>query len=300
MFAITLDQQQYKTYRLNDHDSQSSLEVVPERGGMITRWQVQGQQLLYLDTERFANPNLTVRGGIPILFPICGNLPQDHYTHNGRRYTLKQHGFARDLRWRVTHQGTTDRASITVVLNSNAQTRAAYPFDFELEFTYSIKGNDLEIFQRFTNLCGTLDGLPAQMMPFSTGLHPYFLTSDKTQLQFEIPAMQYRDQMTQDVHDFTGRFDPTLDEIDVIFSPLTGLAATATDQHRQVQISLSYSSAYGNVVFWTVKGKDYYCLEPWTAGRNALNTGKLLTYLKPGGSCEMLVHLSARFFEEKG
>ncbi len=263
---------------------------------MITRWQVQGQQLLYLDTERFANPNLTVRGGIPILFPICGNLPQDNYTYNGRRYTLKQHGFARNLPWTVTHQGTSDRASITVVLNSNAQTRAVYPFDFELEFTYSIKGNDLEIFQRFTNLCGTIDGLPAQMMPFSMGLHPYFFAPDKTQLQFEISAMQYRDQITQEVHDFTGRFDPTLDEIDVIFSPLTGLAATVTDQHRQVRIALSYSSAYANVVFWTLQGKDYYCLEPWTAGRNALNTGKFLTYLKPGASCEMLVHLSATFF----
>jgi hypothetical protein len=29
-----------------------------------------------------------------------------------------------------------------------------------------------------------------------------------------------------------------------------------------------------------------------------MNTGKLLTYLKPGASCEMLVHLNATFFWE--
>jgi D-hexose-6-phosphate mutarotase len=33
---------------------------------MITRWQVQGQDILYLDAERFADPTLTVRGGVPM------------------------------------------------------------------------------------------------------------------------------------------------------------------------------------------------------------------------------------------
>ncbi|MEB3281263.1 MAG: aldose epimerase [Lyngbya sp.] len=296
MFAIALEQKQYKTYCLCDHHHQSRLEVVPERGGMITRWQVKGKELLYLDTERFANSNLTVRGGIPILFPICGNLPEDAYQYNGRRYRLKQHGFARNLPWTVTNQVATDYAAITVTLTSNGETREVYPFDFELEFTYKLKGSDLIIFQRFTNLSGTIDGLPPQVMPFSTGLHPYFFASDKSQLHFEIPAMQYRDQITQEVHDFTGRFDPNLDEIDGIFGPLTGLAATVTDFSRNLRIALSYSSAYSNVVFWTVKGKNYYCLEPWTAPRNALNTGKLLTYLQPGTTSEMLVHLKATFF----
>lgn len=297
MFAIALKpHQQYKTYVLSDQATQSTLEVVPERGGIITRWQVAGQDLLYLDAERFANPDLTVRGGIPILFPICGNLPDDTYTYQGQRYTLKQHGFARNLPWTVVQQATDGGASITLVLKSDAQTRSVYPFDFEVEFTYTLKGNSLQIFQRFTNLCGTMDSLPPQTMPFSTGLHPYFLALDKEKLAFEIPAMQYRDQRTQKTQVFTGRFDAAEDEIDVLFSPLTGLATTTIDHHQKSRIILSYSSAYSSVVYWTLKGKDYYCLEPWTAPRNALNTGKLLTYLKPGASCEMFVHLSATFF----
>lgn len=94
MFAIALQQQQYKTYILSDSSAQSRLEVVPERGGIITSWPIQSQELLYLDAERFANPDLTVRGGIPILFPICGNLFDNTYTYNGQQYKLKQHGFA--------------------------------------------------------------------------------------------------------------------------------------------------------------------------------------------------------------
>jgi galactose mutarotase-like enzyme len=288
VFAIALNQQQYKTYILTDQDADSSLEVVPERGGIITRWSLQGQDILYLDAERFTDPNLSVRGGIPILFPICGNLPNNTYTHNGESYTLKQHGFARDLPWEVTDQVTNDLVSLTLVLNSNDQTHAVYPFDFQVAFTYQLKGNTLEIQQRYTNHS-------TETMPFSTGLHPYFFTSDKTQLQFEIPASQYQDQITKEVHSFSGTFDLSRDEIDVAFRQVNENSASVTDTGRRLKLTLSYSDLYSTLVFWTVKGKDYYCLEPWSAARNALNTGEHLIQLAPGASCEASVSLTVTF-----
>lgn len=289
MFAIALKQEQYSTYILTAQDTQSRLEVVPERGGLISHWSVQGQDILYFDAERFRDPTLSVRGGIPILFPICGNLPDNTYTHKGKQYQLKQHGFARDLPWQVTERVTNDLVRLTLVLNSNDQTRAAYPFDWQLTFTYQLQGNTLTIFQHYTNQS-------SEVMPFSTGLHPYFLTSDKTQLQFEIPAAEYQDQLTGKVYPFTGGFDWSEDEIDVAFRPNTGQSATVTDQQRRLKLTLSYDQLYSTLVFWTVKGKDYYCLEPWSASRNALNTGDNLTKLAPGESLETSVQLNVTFF----
>lgn len=289
MFSIVPHQKQYKTYTLSDDSANASLDVVPERGGIVTRWSVQGQELLYLDEERFANPKLTVRGGIPILFPICGNLPHDSYTYQQRTYHLKQHGFARDLPWSVKELTTEGCAAITLVLNSNEQTRAVYPWDFELVFTYQIKGNALEIIQHYTNH-------GEEVMPFCTGLHPYFWTPDKSQLRFEIPATKYRDQRTKEVDYFIGTFDTEQDEVDVALEQLTGLAATAIDAGRKLRLILYYNSTYSTVVFWTLKGKDYYCLEPWSAPRNAMNTGKHLIYLRPGETSQTLVRISATFF----
>ena len=289
VFAIALKQKQYKTYILSDETANSTLEVVPERGGIATSWLVEGKEMFYLDAERFANPDLTVRGGIPILFPICGNLPDNTYTHNGVELHLAQHGFARDLPWTATEQVTEGCAALTLVLDSSDKTQAVYPFDFQLAFTYQIKGNSLEIVQEYTNL-------GEEPMPFASGLHPYFLAPDKTNLRFEIPGMQYRDQNTHSKGYFTGVFDPTLDEIDVSFDELTGLAATVTDTARRLRLTVSYNSSYGKLVFWTIKGKDFYCLEPWTAPRNALNTGEHLIYLQPGATCEMLVRMTATFF----
>ena len=255
MFAIALQNKQYKTYTLSDLESNSSIDIVPERGGIITSWSVQNQELLYFDSERFKNRELTVRGGIPILFPICGNLPNNTYKYNSHNYFLKQHGFARDLPWQVTEKVSKNRGSITLVLTSNDFTKTIYPFDFQLTFSYQIKGNSLEIFQNYTNL-------GKERMPFSTGLHPYFLVRDKHNLNFDIPSMQYLDQKKRTIHDNNGKFDPNIDEIDAVFEKLTGLAATVYDQTRCLKITLSYSSPYSTMVFWTIKNQEFYCLEP--------------------------------------
>jgi galactose mutarotase-like enzyme len=289
VFAIALKQEQYKTYVLSDQLSQSRLEVVPGRGGIITSWQVRGQEMLYLDAARFADPTLTVRGGIPILFPICGNLPDGAYTYNGQTYHLKQHGFARNLPWEVTDRITQNRVGITLVLNSNDETRAVYPFDFQLAYTYFLQGTTLEIIQRYINRSSV-------SMPFSTGLHPYFRVTDKTQLQFSIPADQFQDQQDGRIHSFSETFDFERDEIDVAFRDLTAQRADVIDMHRKLRLSLGYDETYSTLVFWTIKGKDYYCLEPWSAPRNALNTGENLTRLAPGESLETVVHLSVSPF----
>lgn len=288
MFAISIKQEQYQTYILSDQKAHSRIEVVPERGGIITQWRIQGQNILYLDEERFADPSLSIRGGIPILFPICGNLPGNTYTHNNREYTLKQHGFARDLPWQVVESSTEGVARLRLRLSSNAKTLAVYPFEFQLNFTYELHGNSLTLRQEYINQSD-------RVMPFSTGLHPYFWVANKTQLEFDIPASHTQDQNTQEIHPFDGTFDFDQEEIDVALRPITAHQASMSDRRRQFKITLDYSDRYSTLVFWTVQGKDYACLEPWSAPRNALNTGENLLYLEPGQSCETLVSFSLSY-----
>lgn len=288
MATIAVEQRQYQTYILTDDASGSKLEVVPERGGIITRWQIGDREILYLDADRFANPDQTVRGGIPILFPICGNLPDNTYTYKGQSYTLKQHGFARDLPWAVLDQVADSRASLVLGLESNEYTRARYPFDFQLTFTYTLDGHTLTLHQRYTNRS-------SEPMPFSAGFHPYFLVSDKSQLAFEIPATEFQDHISQNVRPFIGSFDFSQDEIDVAFGSVSSQIARVTDRNQGMQLTLEYSTAFSTLVFWTLIGKEFYCLEPWSAPRNALNTGDHLLYLDPGASLEIEVSLSANF-----
>ncbi len=289
MFSISRQRRQhYDTYVLTDPVAQSRLEVVPERGGLVTSWQVQGRELLYVDMERFANPNLAVRGGMPVLFPLCGNLPGSIFTHQGRDYPLTQHGFARDQPWEVIDRITQDRVSIVLELRSNDQTRAVYPFDFQLTFTYSLQGHTLATHQRYTNYS-------PEPMPFTTGFHPYFLVIDKNQLRFDIPATEAIDHKTQTLKSFGNVFDFSHNEIDWAFPHLTRQFASVVDCNRHTRITLNYSNAFSTLVFWTLQGKDFYCLEPWSAGQNALNSGDRLIHLAPGASLETFMNLTVEF-----
>ncbi len=287
MFEVSQHQAQYLTYALTDSATDARLEVVPERGGIITRWSVQGHDILYLDEARFADPTLSVRGGVPILFPICGNLPNNSYTYNGQTYLLKQHGFARDLPWQVIHTEALEQASITLNLSSSDYTRSLYPFEFSLDFTYILEGNRLVLQQQVTNSGNTI-------MPFSLGLHPYFAVSEKSRLDFNIPSTQYVDQRTQETYAYMDGFDFSQDEIDVLFRKLSFQSATVEDFRQNLKLRLDFDDPYRMLVFWTLKGKDFYCLEPWTGPRNALNTGDHLIELAPGSTVRTSVRLTAQ------
>ncbi len=289
MYKVSSEQKQYHTYTLSDDSTGSQIEVVPERGGIVTSWRINGQEVFYLDSDRFTHPELSVRGGNPILFPLCGNLPNDTYNVDGKDYQIKQHGFARELPWTATAQSAEGKASLTVELSSNEETKAVYPFDFHVAFTYTLRGNTLEIHQEYKNLSST-------PMPFSSGFHPYFLCGDKAQMELDIPSASYQDNRTKENFAFDGKFDFEQDEIDAVFGKLASRSTSVTDTDRQLKIAIDYDNFYTYLVFWTVKGKDFYCLEPWSATRNALNSKEYLTVLEPNSSCTSVVSITANFF----
>ncbi|MEM9217695.1 MAG: aldose epimerase [Cyanobacteria bacterium P01_F01_bin.150] len=283
MFEIALEQNQYKTYSLVNKVTHSSMTIIPERGGIVTSWVVNGQEVFYLDQERFKNAALSVRGGIPLLFPICGNLPNDTYAYQAQTYQLKQHGFGRTSPWDVTHQSTLENeARLTITLKSNEATQAVYPFEFALDYTYVLKDNVLELHQRHTNLSD-------RPMPFSTGIHPYFSVQDKSKLTFDIPANQYQIKGAAERHSFDGSFDFSQDEIDFSFVELQGTTSTVIDNGSNRKLTLEFDSKYSTLVFWTLADKAFYCLEPWTGPRNAINTGKDLLTIAPGKTVETKV-----------
>lgn len=289
MFSINVEQRQYETYILADEKAKSQLEVLPSRGGIATKWRIDGKEVFYLDEERFKNPDMSIRGGNPILFPICGNLVDDTYTLNDKKFTLKQHGFGRNLPWKVGEEVTVNNVSLKLHLNSNEETKAVYPFDFQVIFTYQLHGNTLTVLQEFTNQS-------SEPMPFSVGFHPYFLTHDKSQLEIDIPSTQFQKKGSKEIHPFNGSFDFNQDEIDVAFTKLSAKSTSVTDKDRKLKITLEYDDNFSTLVFWTVKGKDFYCLEPWSAPRNAMNTGEHLTVLNPGASHSAMIRLTANFF----
>jgi len=65
----------YPHWLFSDPAGKDKLRFVPERGGLLTGWQCNGAEIIYLDEQRFLDPSQSIRGGAPVLFPICGTCP---------------------------------------------------------------------------------------------------------------------------------------------------------------------------------------------------------------------------------
>lgn len=100
----------------------------------------------------------------PVLFPMVGKLANNQYTLDGKTYELPQHGFARDMEFRLIEQSEN---SLTFQLLPTAETRACYPCEFDLQITYRLSGSTLHIQYAVRNT-------GSSPMPFSIGAHPGF------------------------------------------------------------------------------------------------------------------------------
>jgi D-hexose-6-phosphate mutarotase len=158
------------------NDAGDLLRVVPERGGLITGWRCSGRELVYLDLERFLDPAQSVRGGIPVLFPICGGLPNNNLPLPQGTFNIPPHGFARAQAWQLS--ALADDQGIALELVDNDASRASYPFAFLLRLDIRLENAALAITTTVRNNSSTV-------MPFSFGLHPYFNISDLKTVRFE-------------------------------------------------------------------------------------------------------------------
>lgn len=275
MYKIERYIDKFETYRIGTEDSDTYFEVVPPRGGIITDFLYKNKTILYLDKETLYDITKSIRGGIPVLFPICGKLQDDIYHVGDVDYSMPQHGIARRYPWRVVdafvgHHG----ADITLCFSSDEETKKIYPFDFRIIYRYELTENRLTLYQSYIN-----DS--CNRMPFYAGFHPYFYTSDKTAVSFDTGATRCWDSLASEMLNFNEAIDFDVPEVNMILlDPHAGHVSMNNRADGWV-LSLKYDAAFKYVVIWSLKGRDFVCIEPWMARPNAMNTGEDVYYLEP-------------------
>ncbi|MGX6443752.1 aldose epimerase family protein [Neobacillus sp. K501] len=256
-----IEDQKFQVYMLEDTETNSWIKVAPERGGIIFSYGVEGEELFYLNEATFYDTAKNIRGGNPILFPMAGQLTGGAYEWEGKTYTMKNHGLARDASWEVIDRDTNNRASLTLKLTSNDQTKVSYPFDFEVVFTYVLEKGRLTIQQEYHNK-GT------KPMPIYPGFHPYFKINEKN-LSYDTDASKYYDYNDGEVKEFAGTIDLTHLKESVVF--LDAKQTSISFPIGEKQIKLEYGKEFKYIVLWTESGKEFICVEPWMALTDEFN-----------------------------
>jgi galactose mutarotase-like enzyme len=229
-------------------DGASRVEIVPERGGLVTRFRVGDRPVLHLDEATLADPTKNVRGGVPVLFPSPGPLE----------------------------------------LRDDDATRAQFPWRFALAYRYALDGARLRIEQHIENR----DAAP---MPYAAGFHPYFFVRDADKSRARVPTTATRawDNVQKREIALAGPIDLTQREVDLHLVD-HGASEATLELGDGARVVVSGSEPYRRWVIWTLAGKDFVCLEPWTAPANALNTRDHLRVLAPGASDELFVEIALR------
>jgi len=252
-------------------DQNNYIKFCPERGGVITNWVSDGNEILYLDETRFMDKTKSIRGGIPILFPICGNLNIYRSVFGNGYLQLPQHGFARDLRWQYSF----NEQSLCLFLNASKKTKKYYPFDFELKIEVTLKINSLafEI---------TINNKTDFAMPINFGLHPYFNVSDFKNLDFIDNPLNCQNQEKNIISN-------TLDELNNInlgvdLLMYTSGSSSFRDKIFKREVTLNHPYPFDLRVIWSDPPRRMICLEPWTSPRNSFVDGFRKVMIPPNDS----------------
>ncbi len=266
-----------------DHvESGTRARVAPGRGALVTSLNVRDRELLYLDTATFVDTTKNVRGGIPILFPAPGKLAGDAWRYGELTGAMKQHGFARNLPWTIVQQA---ESTLSLELVSSQATLLQYPWQFAATLQIRLAAASLRLTLRVENRSATA-------MPFALGYHPYFLVTDKQHTRIDSQATRAFDNVSKQVIAFNG-FDLTRSEVDLHLLD-HGRDVCTLRYDDGAHLDVRAAPDFGRWVIWTLAGKDFVCVEPWTAPGNALNTAEALTVLPPAGVHESWIEIALR------
>ena len=272
----------YSHWQLIHIETGDHLCIVPERGGLITEWHCNGREILYFDLERFKQKGKSVRGGIPILFPICGNLPGNCLTLEQGNFLLNQHGFARDSTWQI--KPIEDKNTFVLSLSDTLTTRAIYPYCFLVELEVQFEGNSLDFSIRVHNQS-------SHQMPFSFGMHPYFNVKDLKKTKIEGLPPTCIDHLNMIEGPTAYQLGRISEGIDFVSGPTKSVALI--DLSTGTRLEIEHQEPMDLTVVWTDPPRPMICLEPWTSPRESLISGERRLILEPGAvqklNCSFLV-----------
>ncbi len=205
----------------------------------------------------------------PVLFPITGSLRNKKYIYAGKEYTLPSHGFAK--RREFTLESKTESSAV-FLLKSDAETLAAYPFEFEFRAVYTLDKNALKVDYIADNKSGGA-------MYLSLGAHEGYSCPGGIE-NYSIVFDECETLSTRGVNGDTGlltdELTPVINgekrlkmrnsyfEIDaLVFLDAKSRGLTIVDDRTGERTHVAFPG-FDTLLIWTRPGAEYICIEPWS------------------------------------
>jgi aldose 1-epimerase len=249
-------------------------ELLPQVGGSVAGWTVQGQEMLRTaSTVSIAAGNPYGMASFPLV-PYSNRIGNGTFEWDGKRVTLARnfppephaiHGVGFERAWRCTARDS-DSALLTLIHEPDA----SWPWAFEAR-------QRITIAERQLILDLTAINLAPRPVPLAFGHHPYFPRSG-AYLTFRARGVWLvgDDGLPSERVKPVGKFDFSRatavehGDVDHCFTGWTGPAHIAWPE-KPWALEISGSPALPSAVVCIRKGDDGFCFEPVPHLNNALN-----------------------------
>ena len=200
----------------------------------------------------------------PVLFPIVGKLKNGKTIIEGKEYEMGQHGFARDMEFEEIGDNS-------YVLKSNEETKAKYPYDFELYISHEVKKNKVITKYKVVNK-------DSKTIYFGLGGHPAYAceyTSGKYRLEFEdiedrLEIYQLEDGLLKKNPEKLSKFfrenriflDEKTFEKDALI--IKNINSSKIYLKTETKTILAFEfKGFPYLGVWSKPGAPFVCIEPW-------------------------------------
>ena len=208
------------------------------------------------------------------LFPICGPLKDGYYLHNGTKYEMRQHGLARLMEFEVAEHSAT---FLCFLLKSNEETKALYPYDFELYINFELIDDMLQQTYKVVNTS------EKETMYYGVGGHTgfnipmeenensndYFVEFGENQphiMEMTETSCLTGEKISNQLEN--GKFnlsDTVFEKGSVAFGGFSKKELTLKSKKSNHFVKVKFDD-FENCLLWCMEGKlKYLCIEPWNS-----------------------------------
>ena len=274
-------------------------DILPQVGGSIGAWSVNGQEMLRTaGGSDIAARDPYATAGFPLV-PYSNRIGQGSFEWRGQRITLARnflpephaiHGVGFERPWQVQ-----TRSSDSVLLSLRHRPDAAWPWAFDARQRITLT-DDLLILEF------DVMNVESQPVPLAFGFHPYF-PRNGARLTFHAQGVWLTgdDALPCEQVQPAGQFDFSKGlavenaDIDNCFTGWSGLAIIEWPDKPQA-LGITASRELSSAVVYIRRELDAFCFEPVAHVNNALNRGdpeSAMPVIEPGESFEASIRFRA-------
>lgn len=237
---------------------------------------------LKTNKEYMWNANPEIWGShAPVLFPAIGAFKNNQCTINGESYKVPRHGFIRHNENLVVKSQTENQLNLQ--LNYSEDTLQIYPYKFQFNIIFQLKGNTLHVIHQIKNLDNkeiyfSLGGHPAFKCPINDGelYEDYYLEFEKTENATTtlLGTSGLISDNTKPILENTKTLplsNSLFDNDALIFKELNSRKVSLKSSKSKQVLTVSYPDFY-YLGIWAKPKAPFVCIEPWLGLADHENT----------------------------